>query len=108
MSTPTLSTLFARWEEAYEQGRDLSPEELCAGHPDLLEPLRQGVEALRRMRQLASDSWATLPGRPATPLAEGPTGPPGYEVLRELGRGGMGVVYLARQVAADRLVALKM
>jgi hypothetical protein len=60
-----------------------------------------------------TDPGADWPGTAVTPAEIGPAAietlrAAGYEVMGELGRGGMGVVYLARKVALNRPCALKM
>jgi serine/threonine protein kinase len=99
--------LAEEFAERYRRGERPSLQEYIDRCPDLAEEIRELFPALVEVERVEEDQ----PGRPGPAAAAVPLPTLGqvgdYRVLREVGRGGMGVVYEAEQVSLGRRVALK-
>jgi len=104
-----LTDILDRYLSALESGVPPDGEELLKEHPDLAGPLGTYLESLDELHDVAAGFGDPSPrSQPKPETAESDEKRLGdFKLLREIGRGGMGVVYEARQISLDRRVALK-
>ena len=88
--------------------RDENPDvdALLAKHPDIADELRECIAGIDLVCNTTNQS--DEPHRSDEPSTTSPQIIGDFRILREVGRGGMGVVYEAEQISLSRRVALKL